>query len=215
MGFPNISTPTHHSRLQTPPFSPLPAPHLSQFPMNKVIAPPAPSPGIWGTLEFLWGGAQKSLSPYPLCLFLCQNWDVLLFLGFFSSTLCQADVPHSAGMFHPSRETLGPPEMNSPMPPPPLRIGGNSLRSPRVSPQNSPGGLSSCLEGAQFFWGVLLEEWIETQTPPALFLVGVWGSQGSQPPFVGFGEGRVSTIQIPPPNPWVGSRGSHITQFLG
>lgn len=121
------TTPEHPLSPQPPP---LPAPPPSVLnSCEQTHRSCAPSPGIWGALEFPQGGAGKRL-PTTFHCFLGQNWDVVLFLGFFSSTLCQAHTTHGAGMFHPPRGALGPPKMKPPMTPLSLGIGANFLPSP-------------------------------------------------------------------------------------
>lgn len=159
------------------------SPHFPTFPCPLLLPQRTNSNKLIGSLpppqEF--GGPGISLGwgripPHPPCLFLGQNRDVLLFLGFFSSTLCQAHTSHSAGMFHLPTGALSPPRI----PQDPPSFGGGSA-------QNGPGGFGQIL-GGSVIWGLLgsgLFFWGGVSTTP------VRGSRGSLP-FLGGGPGGLT-----------------------
>lgn len=220
--FPNL-----HPPLQTPPFlsqpvvfscSPAPVPNSCE----QTYRSPAPSPGIWGALEFPRGGAGKRLPPPTLRIFFGSELGCFAIFRLFFLYFVPALHPPMVLECSSSPQGLWDPKMNPPNDLPlPLGVGANSFppSSRGFHPKTALGELGSLFRGGPVIWEE--DSWESGLRPQPSQLFFVYGGSPSHPCSLGVPgvslpphwHGGVSTIQMLPPNPWVGSRESHIPQF--
>lgn len=163
---PVFPAPTHHSRC--PPF-PIPPPlFLTPTPVpnfcEQTHHSPAPSPGIWGALEFSRGRAGKRLPPTLCMVFGSELGCFAIFRLFFPYFV---PAPHSPWRWNvppPLQGGFWPPQNEPPHDPPSFGGRGKFPPSPRgFHPKTALGGMGSCLGGPSYLgggrgaWGVLGE----------------------------------------------------------